>query len=94
MEIKHVKSGATLQVGRWYRITEIAPSDPNPTQKVGDVLQCAAEKPGCIDPDNHLSDAMGVEWFADLLGADDGFGTLVTGLVEVDAPGPAKDHTA
>lgn len=60
-----VKSGENLRVGDWYRIVELDPSDPNPSLKEGHVLECKAETAGCIDPENHLEDGMGTEWFAD-----------------------------
>ena len=84
----NVKSGKNLRAGAHYVITEIDPHDPNPSLKVGDIVLCAAEKPGCIDPENHLEDGMGTEWFADFASDEDGgaYRTLVTGVAFTLAP--------
>lgn len=85
-----VASGTDLTPGRWYRITEIDPHDPEPSLKVGDVVLCAEGKPRCIDPENHEDDGMGTQWFADYeadVGDDSGaYRTLVNGVEEVEAP--------
>lgn len=76
-----VKQGENLVVGNWYRIVEIDPHDPDPSLKVGHVLECKAEAAGCIDPENHADDGMGTQWFADYGPADDdevAYRTLVT----------------
>jgi hypothetical protein len=79
-----VPHGQDLREGCWYVITRIDPHDPNPSMKVGDVALCAAERPGCLDPENHESDGMGTQWFADFGVNDDGdeaYRTLVNGVV-------------
>ena len=76
--MRTVAKGQNLEEGAWYRITEIAESDPSPTLSEGDVVRCVSERAGCIDPKNVSSDDMGVEWFADYNG--EAFGTLIVGL--------------
>ena len=76
-ESNMVKSGENLREGAWYRIVELDPSDPNPSLKVGDVLECKAQTAGCIDPENKLDDGMGAEWFADYDNVE-AYRTLVT----------------
>lgn len=84
-----VKSGEDLIVGQWYRIVQVDPKDANPSLKAGHVLQCKPETVGCIDPENHLADGMGTEWFADYGPAPDGddgevaYRTLVTKVEQV-----------
>ncbi len=77
-----------LIVGRFYMIEAISQTDPNPTLKVGDIVECAEDRPGCIDPENvsMSDDDEAVEWFADYIGEDDGFGTIVSKVVEVARP--------
>lgn len=85
VESNRVKSGKNLEVGSWYRIVELDPGDPNPSLRVGHVLECKPKAAGCIDPENVLKDGMGTEWFADFgpaadaePGDEDAFRTLVT----------------
>jgi hypothetical protein len=82
-----VASGLALTVGSWYRITQIDKTDPNPSLKVGDVIECQLEKPGCIDPENRLGEGMGVEWYADFDG-EEAYRTLVTGVQFVSTEKP------
>ncbi len=77
-----LQSGENAIPGKSYRIMSLDPDDNDPTLKVGDIVECAHETRGCVDPVNHAGDGFGVEWLADFLG--DGFGTLVTGLEEVE----------
>lgn len=70
------KHGKNLREGCWYRIVEIDPHDPDPSLKVGDEVLCAAEKAGCVDPENHEDDGMGTQWFADFDG--EAYRTLIT----------------
>lgn len=88
------KSGQNLREGSWYRIVEIDPTDPSPSLKVGDVLLCKALTPGCIDPENHVEDGMGAEWFADYHfdpEEDDGaYRTLLTKVEFVRGPDEAS----
>lgn len=79
-------SGTTLTVGRYYRITLIDPADIDPSLKGGDVVLCAANTPGCIDPESMVNDGLGTEWFADYDAANGAFRTLVNGVEEVDGP--------
>jgi hypothetical protein len=81
-----VASGKNLTPGRYYRITKIDPGDPNPSLRVGDVVLCAAATAGCIDPEQHISDGMGTEWFADYDIAEGSFGTLINGVEEAEQP--------
>ncbi len=82
-----VPKGQNLILGRHYRITEIDPSDPEPSLKVGDVVLCAEARSGCIDPENHARDGFGTQWFADLsLNEEIGFLTLVNGVELVEEP--------
>jgi hypothetical protein len=86
-----IKNGENLVVGCLYRITQIDPHDPSPSLRVGALVRCAPEQAGCIDPENHESDGMGTQWFADfgdLEVEDDGpaYRTLVTGLEFVRGP--------
>jgi hypothetical protein len=82
-----VPKGQDLTPGRWYRITELDPADFAPSLHVGDVVLCAAERAGCIDPVNRQSDGMGTQWFADLSSDEDvGFQTLVNGVELVEGP--------
>jgi hypothetical protein len=87
---QQIPHGQDLITGRYYRIIEIDPHDPDPSLKVGDVVRCAAQEPGCIDPENVENDGMGTQWFADYDARwDDGEGayrTLVTEVEEVGAP--------
>ncbi len=53
------------------------------------MVLCAVEKPGCIDPENHESDGMGTQWFADFdPSAEDGgvYRTLVNGVMYTHEP--------
>jgi hypothetical protein len=75
-----------LTPGRWYRIVAISATDPNPTLKVGDVVECKADSPKCIDPEEMLGDDYATEWFADYIGDDEGFGTIVSKVEEVARP--------
>lgn len=87
-----VKQGRNLREGCYYIITEIDPHDPNPSLKVGDEVLCATEKPGCIDPENHESDGMGTQWFADFGDIGDGeqaYRTLVNGVAFSRGPDPS-----
>ena len=79
---KPIPRGQDLIEGRYYRITEIDPTDPSPTMKVGDVVLCADWRAGCIDPE--WQEDTGCR-FADAQG-DDGYGTLVNGVELVEAP--------
>lgn len=85
-----IENGKNLLPGCLYRITEIDPHDPNPSLRVGALVRCEAEKPGCIDPENHESDGMGTQWFADfgdIEDDDDGaYRTLVNGVEFVSGP--------
>lgn len=85
-----VKQGTTLVIGRWYRITVIDPTDPDPSLKVGDIVRCAEMEKGCIDPESMISDGMGVEWFADYDAREGSFRTLVNDVEEVLAPEQAS----
>ena len=77
-----VLPGTKLKIGASYRITAISPGDPSPTKKVGDVLICSADaQTNELDP--LWREWFGGHWFADYLGDDEGFGTLVTGLEEL-----------
>lgn len=80
-----VEYGKNIRVGCWYRIVEIDPHDPSPSMRAGDMLLCAPERPGCVDPENHESDGMGTQWFADYNG-DDAYRTLITELEFVRGP--------
>lgn len=85
MTEKAVRFGTDLTPGKWYRITQLDPTDDSPTMSVGDVARCSAN-PVARELDPEFNDDTG-SWFADL--QDDnapGFGTLVTGLVEVPEP--------
>lgn len=80
-----IENGQDLVVGSIYRITEIDPNDPDPSLKVGALVRCAPEQAGCIDPENHESDGMGTQWFADFGDVEDeedgpAYRTLVTGV--------------
>lgn len=75
-----------LITGRFYRITLIAPSDPDPSLKVGDVVECAENRPNCIDPECMIGDGMEVEWFADYDAENEAYRTLVNGVEEVERP--------
>lgn len=78
-----VQPGTNLTVGKWYRIT-VSESDPSPSLKTGDVVQCQPETAGCIDPESRTDDGMGVNWFADYVDLnDESFQTLVSGAAEV-----------
>lgn len=84
-----IANGKNLLPGHLYRIVELDPHDPNPSLKVGDLVRCAAETKGCIDPENHESDGMGTQWFADFGEIEDGeqaYRTLVNGVVFVAGP--------
>jgi len=82
-----VPKGQHLTPGCYYRITELDPSDFAPSLHVGDVVLCAAERAGCIDPVNHEADGMGTQWFADLSSDEEvGFQTLVNGVELVEKP--------
>jgi hypothetical protein len=87
---RKVRYGESLIPSHWYRIVEIDPHDPDPTLKVGDVVRCAEEEPGCLDPENHQNDGMGTQWFADYdenwNEGDGAYRTLITELEEVEAP--------
>lgn len=82
---KPVPKGQNLTPGSYYRITEIDPSDPDPSLKVGDVVLCAGERAGCISPTNHESDGMNTQWFADYDG-EEAYRTLVNGVEFVEKP--------
>jgi len=89
MQPKKIKDGETLREGCYYRILEIDPHDPDPSMRVGAIVLCAAERPGCIDPESHEDDGMGTQWFADYSLNDDGeftYRTLVNGLEFVSEP--------
>ncbi len=73
-----LKVGSNLWLGRRYRILEIDPSDPDPSLKVGDMVLCAAQTKGCIDPENHEGDGLETQWFADYDEAEGVYRTLVT----------------
>lgn len=78
-----VLRGMNLKPGRRYRITAISKGDPAPTKCVGDVLLCNDDaRANELDP--IWRPDFGGHWFADYLGDDEGFGTLVTGLEEVE----------
>ncbi len=82
----NVRRGSVLKPGRWYRITQIDPSDPEPSLKVGDVIRCSGD-PGVRELSHEWYPDFGGCWFADLDGPTcEGFGTLITGLEEVEAP--------
>ncbi len=84
---KRVPKGADLIPGKWYLITELDPLDFAPSLCVGDVVLCAPERVGCIDPTNHESDGMGTQWFADLSSDEEvGFQALVNGVELVEKP--------
>jgi hypothetical protein len=83
--VKAVRRGTTLTPGKWYRITKIAPGDPEPSLAVGDVLLCSAD-PGPRELEADWHPEFGGQWFADLRPEEGGFGTLIAGLVEVPAP--------
>lgn len=75
-----------LVVGRWYRIVAISATDPNPTLKVDDIVECKPDSPKCIDPEEMTGDHLEPEWFADYVGEDEGFGTIVSKVEEVARP--------
>ena len=77
--MSHIMNGTDLELDKRYEITAISDGDPNPTLKVGDVVECQHYKPGCVDPD----DVDGT-WLADYLGAGNGYGTIIAGLREVE----------
>lgn len=85
-----IANGKNLIPGALYRIVEIDPHDPDPSLNVGVLVRCESEKAGCIDPENHESDAMGTQWFADFGETDDDDGptyrTLVNGVDFVSGP--------
>lgn len=74
------KSGTNLRPGSYYRILELDPHDPHPSLNVGAIVLCAAECKGCIDPENHLDDGMGTEWFADYSKRSGAYRTLVNAV--------------
>lgn len=82
-----VRRGDTLKPGRYYRITEIDPTDPEPSCKVGDVLKCTVD-PGAGELAADWFADFGGSWFGDFL-EQGSFGTLIIGLVEVPPPGVA-----
>ena len=84
-----VPQGSNLIPGLWYRIARLDPHDPNPSMTRGAIVQCASEKADCIDPENHASDGMGAQWFADYGLNDDGefaYKTLIIGVELVEQP--------
>ena len=86
-----IKNGAHLREGCWYVITDIDPNDPNPSLKAGTRLLCAAERAGCIDPENHEDDGMGTQWFADFDKEEGAYRTLVTGVAYLSGPETAGE---
>lgn len=83
-----IEKGTALIPGRWYRITEIDPEDFAPSLRIGSVLLCRdGAGSGQIAPDWH---GYLESWVADYRGQDAGYGTLVTGVVEVPAPTGAE----
>ncbi len=68
--------------GKYYRITKISDSDPNPTLKVGDVVLCKEMTAGCIDPEYRSDYGIGVPYFADYDGGI--FNTLIESVEEID----------
>jgi len=86
--VPQIRRGATLTPGKWYRITEIDPKDPEPSLAVGDVVRCSVD-PGPRELSHEWYPDFGGSWFADLQEGEAGFGTLITGLVEVPPPGEA-----
>jgi hypothetical protein len=68
-----------LVIGKRYRIVAIDPDDDSPSLKIGDVVECAVERSGCIEP-RFDQDGFGAFWFADYQG--DSWGTLVSAVEE------------
>lgn len=86
MADQRVPNGENLRLGCLYRIVEIDPSDLNPSLRVGDLIRCDASKSGCIDPENHESEGLNTQWFADYNESDGSFRTLVNGVEFVSEP--------
>lgn len=73
-----VANGSRLKPGAFYRILSTG-ADPAPSMLVGDVVHCEEEERRAVHPEP-VDDL----WFADYLGEGEGFGTIVTGLEEVE----------
>jgi hypothetical protein len=75
-----IQHGTKLRPGAMYRITEVSSGDLSPTMHAGDVVHCEPRKRRALDPEPD-----GMLWFADYQGDGEGYGTLVSGLEEVQS---------